>query len=131
MMDWIFLLAIPLYFILDRFLWSAACLLSFMAFNAARGVLLETAALSTVSILRMAGVFAVVHIVLGIPLTHPIFFVLSVLDFHHGVNTAIKRVANDVDEDELQSVFRFSRGILCGQVALVVLMAAVVWRAAF
>lgn len=131
MMDWIFLLAVPVYLLFDWFMWPASGMLSYMVFNAAHGVALETAALSTVSILRMACIFAVVHITLGIPLTHPILFVLCVLDFRHGVNTAAERVASEVDESELLSVFRFTRGIFCGQVAMAVAMAAVVWRAAF
>jgi hypothetical protein len=128
MMDFICLLAVPVYLILDHFLWPAAGMLSYIAFNAARGALLETAALSTVSMARMVCIFAVVHVLLGIPLTHPVFWVLCVLDFRHGVNKAVDQVAVS-DEAEMMQVFRFTRGIFCGQVAMAFFMAALVGKA--
>lgn len=124
MLDWVYLLAVPAYLILDHFLWSAGGMLSYMAYNAARGVLLETAALSTISMIRMAAIFLVIHSTLGVPLTHPVMFVLCVLDFRHGVSTAAERIDLE-DEAEMQNVYRFTRGIFCGQVALAVFMAAV------
>lgn len=127
MPDWFFLLAIPAYLILDHFLWPASGMLSYIAYNAARGVLLETAALSTISFVRMACIFAAVHVLLGIPLTHAVLWILCVLDFRHGVNTAAERVDLD-DEAEMQNVFRFTRGIFCGQLCMVVFMTALVWR---
>lgn len=127
MMDFICLLAVPVYLILDHFLWPAAGMLSYIAFNAARGALLETAALSTVSMARMVCIFAVVHILLGIPLTHPVFWVLCVLDFRHDVNKAAARIDLE-DEAEMMNVFRFTRGIFCGQVAMAFFIAALVGK---
>lgn len=127
MLDWVYLLAVPAYLILDHFLWSAGGMLSYMAYNAARGVLLETAALSTISMIRMAAIFIVIHSTLGVPLTHPVMFVLCVLDFRHGVNKAVDQVAVS-DEAEMMQVFRFTRGIFCGQIAMAFFMAALVGK---
>ena len=127
MMDWIYLLAIPAYLILDHFMWPAASLLSYMAFNAARGVALESCALATISMMRMASMFLAIHITLGVPLTHPILFVLCLLDFRHGVHKAAERIDVE-DEKEALAILRFTRGILCGQVALAVGMAAVIGK---
>ena len=127
MMDWIFLLAIPAYLILDHFFWPASGMLSYIAYNAARGVLLETAALATISIVRMACIFAAVHVLLGIPLTHPVFWILCVLDFRHGVTTVAERIDLE-DETEMQNVYRFTRGIFCGQIALLVFMTAIIGK---
>ena len=127
MLDWIFLLAIPAYLILDHFMWPAAGFLSYMAFNAAHGVALEACALSTISMMRMAAIFLAIHITLGVPLTHPILFVLCLLDFRHGVHNAAARIDVE-DEKEALAILRFTRGILCGQVALAVFMAAVIGK---
>jgi hypothetical protein len=127
MLDWIFLLAIPAYLILDHFLWPAAGFLSYMAYNAAHGVALEACALSTISMMRMAAIFLSIHIMLGVPLTHPILFVLCLLDFRHGVHKAAERI-DVTDEKEALAILRFTRGILCGQVALAVGMAAVIGK---
>lgn len=127
MLDWLFLLTIPAYLILDHFMWSAAGLLSYMVFNAAHGIALKTCALATVSMMRMAAIFLVIHITLGVPLTHPVMFVLCVLDFRHGVHKAAERISLD-DEAEMMNVFRFTRGIFCGQVAMAVAIAAAIGK---
>ena len=127
MLDWVFLLAIPAYLILDYFMWPAAGFLSYMAYNAARGVALEACALSTISMMRMASMFLAIHIMLGVPLSHPILFVLCLLDFRHGVHKAAERI-DVTDEKETLAILRFTRGILCGQVALAVGMAAVIGK---
>lgn len=129
MMDWIFLLAVPAYFLFDWFMWPASGMLSFMVFNAAYGIVLKTCLLATINILRMACIFAVIHITMGIPLTHPVLFVICVLDFYHGVHKAKERI-DTTDEKEARSIYLFTRGVLLGQVAMAVIMAAVVWRAA-
>ena len=128
MLDWIVLLAIPAYLILDYFMWPAAALLCFIAFNAARGVVLEACILATISMMRMAAIFLAIHITLGVSLTHPILFVLCLLDFRHGVHNAAERIDVE-DEKEALAILRFTRGILCGQVALAVFMVVVVWKA--
>ena len=127
MLDWVFLLAIPAYLILDHFMWPAAGLLSYMAYNAARGIALEACALATISMMRMASMFLAIHITLGVPLSHPILFVLCLLDFRHGVHNAAVRI-DVTNEKETLAILRFTRGILCGQVALAVFMAAVIGK---
>jgi hypothetical protein len=127
MLDWVFLLAIPAYLILDHFMWPAAAMLGYVAFNAAHGVVLEACALAAISMMRMAAMLLLIHTTLGVPLSHPILFVIALMDFRHGVHNAVDRMAL-TDARERASVSRFCRGVLCGQVALAVFMAAVIGK---
>lgn len=125
MLDYLYLLVIPAYMALDYFVFGASMLLSYLLFNALHLPALQVVALAAVSIARMGFYFGLGHLLLGLPLSHPIFLVLCAMDFRHGLHKAPSQI-NDVTPQERRATLIFCCGVFAGQVAMALLMLGVV-----